>query len=120
MKKVLNVVLVVLTVSMVFMACKKDEPVTVTSCFADNYNGSYTGSLVDNNVPSNATITLTKTGCSTATLQSSSFATITISSLNASAGGGYNGTTQNNQSISISVSNNSISIGGAIQFSGTR
>jgi hypothetical protein len=121
MKKFLNVVLVALTMSIALVACKKDDPVTVTACFADNYNGTYVGDLISGGVPSlGVSVKLTKTGCTTATIESSAFSTITINSLQASAQGGYSGTTSNNQSIAIALDRSTLSISGPIEFTGEK
>ncbi len=120
MKKVLNIAMIALTVSITLLACKKDKSTTVTSCFSDSYNGTYSGSLVSGGVPSQTTVKITKTSCTTATLESPGITTINIKSLNASSGGGYNGTTESNESISLSLDNNAIQVAGAIAFNGSK
>ena len=55
MKKVLTFTAVLVAVAIAFSSCKKDktpDPLPVTSCFEDAYNGSYTGNLVAGGIPS--------------------------------------------------------------------
>jgi hypothetical protein len=112
-----------LTTSGLLTSCKKDKtPVTVTECFRDDYNGNYTGSgVVGNNPAFSGTLTLTKKGCQEAEIKVGTV-TENITSLAASAGGGYVGKNASGASASISLSGNTIGIvvGTTINFSGSK
>ena len=121
MKKVLTFTAVLVVAAIAFSSCKKDTPpITVTSCFEDTYNGTYTGDLVVGVSNSTSSIKITKISCTSAKLESSAFTTITVNSLNASAAGSFSGTTDANQSIALVLSSNSAQISGPIAFNGTR
>lgn len=115
-----------LIVSTAFISCKKTTPatpITVTSCFDSNNNGTYIGNGTASGVPfTNSGITITKLSCTSLKIESTKFSTITVNSLTASAGGGYTGTTTYGNSISINFSgNNTSSIScPELNFSGTK
>ena len=128
MKKVIIAMpLALILISVLILSCSKKEPAPapapapVTSCFSDSYNGSYTGSLIWQGIPhTNSQVTLTKLSCVTAKLESSVFTTISINSLTASANGAYKGLTSTNDSISLALSGNTLTVSGPLSFSGSK
>lgn len=115
-------ILFVLTIASFIASCSKDKDVVtpVTACFEDTFNGTYLGS--DSNFVDEVTVKLTKTSCTTATLESVSLGNRNVKEISASSPGAYVGKLDNGTAVSISLSGNNLSLSasGYANFSGVR
>ena len=91
-------------------SCGKDDPapVAVTVCFEDSFNGTYKGN--DQSSINEVTVKLTKTSCTTATLESAILGSKNIKELNASGPGGYAGKLDNGSPVAIALNNSNLSV----------
>jgi hypothetical protein len=101
---------------------KKDDPVTVTACFEDSFNGTYKGTDGGYPLEPEVIVKLTKTGCTTATLESSILGNRNVKDISASSAGAYVGKLDSGASISIGLSGSSLNVSstGYASFSGTK
>jgi hypothetical protein len=101
---------------------KKDDDVTTTACFEDSFNGTYKGT--DGNYPlePEVIVKLTKTSCTTATLESAILGSKNVKELNASSAGAYVGKLDDGKQISIGLNGSQMNISsdGYATFSGTK
>lgn len=108
--------------SLLFISCsKKDDEVV---CFDDAYNGTYTGTVIINNVSSQANIKLTKKNCNDAQIESAAnIGDKNISNIVSNGQGGYVGKlVADGSAISMSLTGNTITILANTKYSfiGTR
>lgn len=96
--------------SLVFISCsKKDDEVV---CFDDIYNGTYSGTVIINQVRSPASIKLTKKGCNEAQIESAAdIGDKNINSIISNGQGGYIGKLAlDGSAISMVLTGNTINI----------
>ena len=108
-------------------SCKKDEeetqsePVAVTTCFSESYNGTYNGNGTINGTPTlSATVTLTKLSCTSCKLDAGTVVE-TIVSLQESADGGYKGKDEDGKEASVQLDGTTIQVNtDEISFTGDK
>ncbi len=110
-----------LFISVLFMGFVSCEKTAVTACFPDSSEATYTGTGTISNVPYSGTLKLTKLSCTSAKIEAGSL-TETISSLDESSTGTFNGKTSDGAAASITLDgkNISVAITGRLTFSGDK
>jgi hypothetical protein len=105
--------------SLSLLSCsKKDvEQVPVAYCVSDSFNGTFAG-IADPISGLANEVKITKTSCTTMTLATPE-GEKKVTELAASSGNGVSGKVDG-AAISLAIDGNTISIGGAYNFSGTR
>ena len=107
-------------------SCKKEdetqsEPVAVTTCFSDSYNGTYNGNGTINGTPTlSATVTLTKLSCTSCKIDAGTVVE-TIVSLQESADGGYKGKDEDGEEASVQLDGTTLQVNtDKISFTGDK
>ena len=105
-------------------SCSKDDatPAPVTACFEDSYNGTYTGTDGTFPLEPSVVVKLTKTSCTTATIESAILGNRNVKEINASSAGAYVGKLDDGKTISIGLSGSNLNISctGYANFSGSK
>lgn len=120
-----NLLLVLVLVALSISSCSKDDAAAtnpaVQTCLLDSFNGTYVGQSGSTTTGENVTVKLTKTGCTTCSLESVGMGNKTVTGLTASAAGGYTGKLNDGKDVAIALSGNELSIAAeTYSFAGTK